>query len=301
MPLDFHLGNITLTEFGVGRDGDDDWLLARVPVDGDVQGALQEMAVSTWDAMQNDSDDPAHYQPSEKHASTEYLRLARASDLEVNIRRLYDAENLPPDTTALDDPADIACYFARFFDGQDRRLLAVRRAKQFKGVLKSRLMRVSDDTLSIIDDTVFKLDSDFDLLIDAEHTHIWRPASFEFLGQMKRAVLDAVPTNVTAIQHEVPFVDFTNVQAFASTHTRTASCLASIRTQHLAGMQLRPLMALCDRAGIPIEEAAGMIRVPTPHVMDFLEVLDRRRYDVELVPGTRERFRATSRRRLPGT
>jgi hypothetical protein len=34
--------------------------------------------------------------------------------------------------------------------------------------------------------------------------------------------------------------------------------------------------------------------------MDFLEVLDRRRYQLELVKGTPERFRASSRKKIDG-
>ena len=301
MPLEFNLGNIAVTEFGVGRDGDDGWLLARVPVDDAVQVALRDMAVATWNAMQDDTDDPAPYQPSEKHASNEYLRLVRGNNLEMAMRQIYDAENLPPDTAALQEPAEIVCYFARFLDTHNRRLIALRRASQFKGILKSRLVRVDDDSLSIVHDPIFKLDNDFDVLIDAEHTHIWRPAAFEFLGGLKQAVLDAVPENVAAIRHDVTFVDFTSIQTFAATHSRAARYLASIRTQALAGMEPQRLMALCDRAEVPFEHVAGMVRVAAPHVMDFLEVLDRRRYDLELVPGTRERFRATSRLKLAGT
>lgn len=301
MPLEFNLGNIAVTEFGVGRDGDDGWLLARVPVDDAVQVALRDMAVATWNAMQDDTDGPAPYQPSEKHASNEYLRLVRGNNLEMAMRQIYDAENLPPDTAALQEPAGIVYYFARFLDTHNRRLIALRRASQFKGILKSRLLRVDDDSLSIVDDTIFKLDNDFDVLIDAEYTHIWRPAAFEFLGGLKQAVLDAVPENVAAIRHDVTFVDFTSIQTFASTHSRAARYLASIRTQTLAGMEPQRLMALCDGAGVPFEHVAGTVRVGEPHVMDFLEVLDRRRYDVELVPGTRERFRATGRRKLTGT
>ena len=300
MPLEFDLGNIVVTEFGVGRDGDEGWLLASVPIDDAVQVALGDMAASTWNAMEGDTDDPDHYQPSEKHASTEYLRLTRGSDLETATRQIFDAENLPPDATALQEPAEIVYYFARLLDVHERRLIGLKRAGQFKGILKSRLLRVIDDSLRIVDDTIFKLDNDFDVLVDAEHTHIWRPAAFEFLGDLKQAILDAVPENIAAIGDSVGFVDYAGIQAFASTHSRAARYLASIRSQPLVGMEPQALMALCDRARVQYEQVAGQIVVGEAHVMGFLEVLDRRRYDIELVPGTRERFRATSRRKLTG-
>ena len=76
MKLEFDLGNVTVTEFGVGRDDGDGQTFVAVPVDADVQGALREMVQATWDAMQRDEDGPAKYEPSEKHGSTEYLYSA---------------------------------------------------------------------------------------------------------------------------------------------------------------------------------------------------------------------------------
>ena len=137
MPLDFDIENITVTEFGVGREGEDGWLFTMVPVDGGVQVALKEMAFSTWNAMRENTDDPPEYQPSEKHGATEHLSVAGGNDLEMTMRELYNADNLPPDATALNEPADIICYFARFVDNRERHLIALRRATQFKGVLKT--------------------------------------------------------------------------------------------------------------------------------------------------------------------
>ena len=298
MPLEFDIKHITVTEFGVGREGEDGWLFTMVPVDGSVQVALKEMAFATWTAMHENTDDPPEYQPSEKHGATEHLSVVEGNELEMTMRELYNADNLPPDATALNEPADIICYFARFVDNRERHLIALRRATQFKGVLKNHLVRFLDDSLRIVEDRIFKLDSTFDLLIDSKRTHIWRPASFEFLGGLKQVILNSVPTNVAVIQQEVAFVDFHGIQRFASTHSRAARYLASIRTQDLAGIERRALLNLCGSTGVQLEEVAGMIRVADPHVIGFLEVLDRRRYEVELVPGTRERFRAASRNKL---
>ena len=298
MPLAFNIENITVMEFGVGREGDNDWIVAMVPVDASVQAALQEMARATWDAIRWNEDDPAQYQPSEKHGSTEYLLLARGSDLEMDVRKLYDAHNLQIDATALNEPKGILFYFARFVDDQNRRLTALRRASQFKGVLKSRLLRVVDDSLRIVEDEIFKLDSDFDLLVDSEHTHIWRPSAFEFVSGLKQAILDAVPTNVDVIRQDMTYVDFENVGRYASTRSRAARYLTSIRTQDLAGIERQALIDLCESTGVQLENVDGMVRVADPHVMGFLEVLDRRRYQVKLVPDAHERFRATSRREI---
>ncbi len=300
MPLDFDTKNIAVTEFGVGRDADKGWEFAVVPVDRGVQEALQDMARTTWETMQ-EKGDPTPYQPSEKHGSTEYICVERNNELEATYRRLHDAENLSTDSTALNDADGVLCYFARFTDGQQKRLTAVRRAGYFKGILKSRLVRLISDSLRIVDDDIFKLDSDFDILVDSMQTHVWRPSAFEFIGGLRQAVLDAVPTNVESIRQDVPFVDFEGIRAYASRRPRAARYLASIRSQSLAGIERQRLLELCETASVPVEEVNGVVRLEDRHIMGFLEVLDRRRYKVELVPGTRERFRAASRQRIQGS
>ncbi|MGH9894946.1 MAG: Kiwa anti-phage protein KwaB-like domain-containing protein, partial [bacterium] len=72
MKLDFDIGNVTVTEFGVGRDDGNGQTFVALPVDAHVQNALGEMVQATWDAMQKDEDGAAKYEPSEKHGATEY-------------------------------------------------------------------------------------------------------------------------------------------------------------------------------------------------------------------------------------
>ena len=242
----------------------------------------------------------AEYDPADKHANTEYLVVPVGGALDAAIRELHDAENLPFDDAPLSDPAAISCYFARFTDDQGRRLTAIRRAAQFKGVLKSKLIRISDDTLRIVEDNVFKLDTDFDLLLDSAFTHIWRPSAFEFLGGLKQSILDAVPNNVDAIAPDLDFVDLSSVKEYAKSRPRAARYLASIHSQELQGIDRQALEALCYSTGVRIQHVNGKIEVESGDEMGFLEVLDRRRYHLELVPNQTERFRAPSRIRIDG-
>ena len=80
MKIDFDFDKVKTAEFGVGRDTDGDSSFVLIPVDGDVQGALREMAVATKDAMYGLADKPTLYSPSEKHSSLEYLVLPRTDD-----------------------------------------------------------------------------------------------------------------------------------------------------------------------------------------------------------------------------
>lgn len=301
MKLEFDLDQVMVVEFGVGRDSGKEQSFVAVPVDEDVQTALREMVRATWNAMRKEEDGPVKYEPSEKHAATEYLILPLEDDLAASVRELHDAANLGIQPAALTDPADVFCYFARLTDQKKRRVTALRRATQFKGVLKSRnrLVRMIDDTLKIIEDTVFKLDNDFDFLIDAMNVHILRPSGFEFAGNLQQAILDAVPENIKAIRKDIAFVEFDSIEDYAGKHPRAARYLSSIRGQkETKSVDKTLLKELCKQTGVEVAEFKGKVSIAVGHEMGFLEVLDRRRYEVSLVMEKPERYRAASRRQI---
>jgi hypothetical protein len=301
MKLDFDLGNVTVTEFGVGRDDGNGQTFVTVPVDADVQAALHEMVQATWVAMQKDEDGPAKYEPSEKHGSTEYLYLPLGDVMASSVRELHEAMNLDIESNVLADPSDVFCYFARLTDSKKRHLTALRRATQFKGVLKNRLLRFVSDSLKLIEDRVFKLDSDFDLLVDSANVQILRPSGFEFAGKLQQAIVDAVPGNVEALRKDLKFMEFAGIEGYAAKHPRAARYLASIRAQkETKDIDKAALKKLCKQTGVEVSESKGKVTVATGHEMGFLEVLDRRRYGVSLVKEKPERYRAASRRKIDG-
>ncbi|WP_305803509.1 Kiwa anti-phage protein KwaB-like domain-containing protein [Thiolapillus sp.] len=294
--MKFDLDDVIVTEFGVGIDDGNEQTFVVVPVDAEVQTALHEMVQATWDVMQRDDTGPTRYQPSEKHGSIEYLYLPIGNDLAKGVRELHDATNL--NIAVPGDPSNIFCYFTRLTDNKKRRLTALRRASQFKGVLKKRLIRVLDDTLKIIEDTVFKLDNDFDLLVDSANVHILRPSGFEFAGKLQEAILNAVPENMKSIQKDLPFVDLDGIEKYASKRPRAARYLASIRAQEeTKNIDKAALKRLCECTGVDVNESKGKITVLEGHEMGFLEVLDRRRYEVSLVKDKPEHYLAGSRRK----
>lgn len=301
MKLDFDLEDVVHTEFGVGIDVDTRQEFILIPVDASVQKALIEMAQVTWATMQKDDDGPKMYEPSEKHESIEYLYLPLDSSLAASVRQLHEAANLLMNSYALCDPAAVFCYFARLIDKDNRQLTALKRATQFKGILKSRLLRIVTDSLRLIEDRVFKLDTDFDLFIDSTNVYILRPSGFEFAGKLQRAILEAVPDNIAVIGNDLPFVDFNKIQTYALGRIRAARYLASIRgqawTKNIDQIELKNF---CKRTGVEVTETNGKISVVSGHEMGFLEILDRRRYEIELVKDQPERFKAASRRKLNG-
>lgn len=301
MNLEFDLNNVTLVEFGVGRDDGNGEAFVVVPVDAKVQTALREMTQATWQAMQQDKGGPTKYEPSDKHGSVEYLYLPLVDDMAAGVRDLHQAVNLPLDAAALTLPAEVFCYFVRLTDKQKRKLTALRRATQFKGIVKNkgRLIRLLDDTLQIVEDTLFKLDSDFDLIIDAKNVHILRPSGFEFAGKLQQAILDAVPGNVAAIKEELTFIEFDGIEKYAAKHPRAARYLASIRGQkEMKDIDKAALKKLCKSTGVEVSESKGKVIISDGHELAFLQVLDRRRYQLELVKGKPEKFVAASRKSI---
>ncbi len=333
MELNFNIETVTYTEFGVGRDLVGTQKFSSVPVGDKAQSSLAEMASDTWQAMQRSvegsptqtkfketiledtssfvvsSDQlsmqmklkggPTLYEPSEKYAGTEYLYVPIDDDKVVQLRDFHTARNLDPDNDVFDDTGSIFCYFARFLDDHDRRLTAIRRATTMKGALKKKTLSWNAGILELVEPKLFVLDSDFDILIDSVAVHIWRSSSFESVGKLQNEILGAVSANIAAIQQDIDFMDFGPIQLYAGSHVTAARYLASIRTQTAEGpISKGALMQLCAVTGVMVEEQDGKIVVAPNHYMGFLEVLDRRRYGIELIEGKTEPFRATSRQRI---
>jgi hypothetical protein len=129
--------------------------------------------------------------------------------------------------------------------------------------------------------------------------HILRPSAFEFAGRLQEAVLKAVPQNAKSIQRDLPFVDFSGIGTYAMKHPRAARYLASIRTEKSTrDIDRQALKRCCVDAGVELKTVKNKLVVQAGHEIDFLEVLDRRRYTLELVRGSPERFKAGSRTKL---
>ena len=186
----------------------------------------------------------------------------------------------------------------RITDHKENRLTGLRQATYFKGVQNKNFLRFDDDTLKLVEDRVFKLDNDFDVLIDSDHLHIWRPKAFEVMNEMKQAILDATQLHVDALQQEVPHVNFGAIGIYASSRPRAARYLASIRKQNIKDIDSNLLRDLCDRTGVEYDEVDGKMNIGDKHIMGFLEILDRRRYGIELIQDSPEFYKAASRQKL---
>ena len=296
MTIDIDLHDIAITEFGIGRKNPT--MFYAVAVDGSVHSMLRDMIQRTVALMERSVERGTYYQASEKYESKEYCYL----DVEDPLGQLFldvaTASNLTIDSEFPNDLDTVTCYFARLTDHQGRRLTGFRRAAQFKVLRKRTILRWMDDSLRSVDDTMFKLDADFDLLIDSKKLHVLRPRGLETMGLLKESILAAVEDNVARIGSQMPGVDFGSVATYAGTRIRAARYIASIRREDLEQIDMDALVQQCTETGVALETVNGKVAIPERDVMGFLEVLDRRRFGVELVQGSQEVYRASSRRKV---
>jgi hypothetical protein len=295
LPFTFDLAAVNLIEFGVGREAANGVEFVAIPTDDDIQSALQDMASQTVEALSKH--DEVAFAPSEKYDSVENVVTATNGEYAGVLADLHRAEMLPMLATALNDPEPIFCYFSRLSRADGTRLTCVRRATQFKGILKSRLIQVITDALKIVEERTFKLDNDYDLLIDDDNIHILRASGFVVLSGIEAVVLAAVPQNIARLQANLPFVDFTLISNYAASHSRAAKVLASICSEGEAkDVSKERLIAACQECGAEVQIVVDQVRPQVGHELNFLYVLDRRLFRVQLVEGKIERYQAGSRR-----
>lgn len=300
------LANIRTTEFGVCLYGDNEDTNVLVPVDAGVQQALREMIHETANSIGCFAADAdvQRYEPAEKYSATESLKYPIDEELEASVPvQLFRAENLPTSETAIADPTAIGFYFARVRDGQNRQLVAIKRAGQFKGVLKARgrLIRWLDDTMKVVDDDVFKLDPDFDYLVTDDEIYILRPSAFEFTVDLEATILAKARENTESLHDTITFIDFAGMADYVGKHKRAARLVAALKKrQDLAQVDRRLFTKACKATGVTLERRNGRLLPVSGHEHEFLMLLDRRLYAMMLIEDTPETYEARNRRRVNG-
>lgn len=298
MPFNFQ--TIQAVEFGVCLDTDEGESYRLMPCDAEVQEVLKDMLAATWGAIFDADGELQEFSPAEKYAATERLWVGLPSDLVTKHRDVYEAENLATDTHALDNVNQVVSYFGIFRDADGNKLMAVRRATQFKGVLQKKLIRFSDDALRIIEDHVFKLDTDFDFFICDGKIYIWRPSGFVFTSEMDDQMAACAMGNVDRIAEDITCVDFTELKEFVSKHKLAMRLVAAIKSRNdLTAISKKRLNAECKDSGIKVTQKNGKLTPSEGSEMGFLMMLDRRRYTVTLIEKKPETYEAPSRHVAP--
>jgi hypothetical protein len=301
--MNFDIQNVKLiTLYGFFDDGQ----LQRhvqVPVAPDVCAELHVMLHKTISSLglPQSAVNLAQFDPSEKYGAAEALKLPLATPYVQDLQAIINLRNLPSDINALNDVADLQYYYAIFQDQAGRLLYAFRRASQFKGVTKSVLAIVTGGALSLIQQRVFRLDIDFDYIVDCASSFIYilKPSGFEFTTNVHGQILLAAAANGQAIGAAIGFIDMTGLINYATSHPKSARLMAAIKSRNdLHQIDRTLLVQACTENGIAINNpATGSLAPATGSEYDFLCILDRRAYTATLVPNVPENYIAASRAR----
>lgn len=297
----FNFNHVSSVEFCVNVEEDGEFENYQIPADASVQDALRQMLEETrafFDEAE-EAGELGNFELSEKYAAREPL-IADIDDEAMEFpRTLFAEEGWESNPDALHHPGEIPFYFGVFLDNHDRKLVAVRRATQFKGVLKSKLIRWFDDTLQLIENDVFRLDHEFDILITSAHVHILHPKSFEFIADIEQLIADKAHEKALSLGQQIKFARFEEIAQFCRTKKRAARLVASLSARDdLGEIKRSKFIAAAEESGVEIENVGTKIRPVHGSEYGFLELLDDRRYTTNIKTGAKARYLASSRKRL---
>jgi len=295
---EFGFDTIQSIEFCVSLKEGDEHVSYLVPADERVQEALGTMLFRT--AQQFDNPDEgvlAAFEISEKYAPREPLIADLTDEAMAEIAALYADEGWPINAQALREPGRISYYFAVFRDERARKLVAVRQATQFKGIVKSHLIRLIDDSLTMVGDNVFKLDNEFDFLITQQSIYILHPIGFERIAEIEEFVSEKAQQKALDLGNQIRFADFRSIATFVAGHKRAARLVAALASRGgLNRIKRSKFIALAGTTAVRLENVGQKIRPAAGAEMAFLELLDDRRYTTAIRTGGPEAFVASSRR-----
>ena len=299
--MNFDAQNITLvTLYGFFEDAQSqNSRHVQIPVAAQVQNELNVMLQETINrlGLPDSAATMALFDPAEKYSSEEQLKLPLNTPYLQEFASVIGLTNLPSDINALNSIGELEYYYAIFTDRQNRTLRAFRRASQFKGIRKSKLIWINGGVLEMMTSPVFRLDLDFDYFVLDQDIYILRPSGFEFTANVGGQILQAAAANAQSISAAMAYLNVASISTYASSHKRSARLLAAIKGRndlHLIDRAL--LVQACQNYGVAVENAnQGQLAPDVGHEYDFLCILDRRAYIALLIPDQSEKYEAASR------
>ncbi len=283
-------------EFGIFLQEGEENFPFLIPADYALKEIFSEMLTQTMSDWIDCGESSKLYDPSENYASNERLEIALSHDLASVIKAFYDLDNITTDTSKIRYIAKLFFYFCIFRRRDGTKLIAIKKAVQFKGLAKQKMARFLNDSLQYVEDTFFKIDKEFDFIITSDKVLILHPKSFESFANLDEIILQKATENTARIGETLSFIDVSRIEEYTKTHKRAARLIASIiYRSDLINTSEELFRAHCERCGVEIEMINGKISPAERNEIGFLNVLDRRRYAIQLVEGVVEKYEAPSR------
>lgn len=297
---EFDFQNIAAVNFGISLRSNGDMYF--IPTDGATKEALKGTLRTTRNIFDGLPDDWELHDISEDYGSRRRIYAPRGSEFMVELSAVYDAGALDDLTNIHDHAHDVDFYFAEFWDNQQRRAVGIRKATKLKGTLnaRNRLVRLVDDTLVLIQDDVLHLDTEFDVIVTNANVFILNARQAEQVAKIVEHVAETATAKVQAIHNAIPFLDLTRVAEKIGKHPRMARHAASIASNpNLANFQRAQIEALAAQHGIRFKELdSGRLQCRVTDEAKLLELLDARRYHLDLQGNGGDPYRATARQRV---
>lgn len=299
---DFNHDDIHHCEFFVCLGKDESESHFQVPIDMSVQDALKEMFATTLHRINSTREENGfeQYSPAQKYGAKDAVYCEIGSEFAAVPKTLLEQSDIDETSNALSDLRNVSYYYVIAVDGNGKRMLGARRASQFKGVLKAKLIRWGvDNTLKLVDETTFRLDSEFDYIVFDEMLWALHPSGLEFTAKLTDAVKAAAPASASEVMSRIDFLELGKLGEYASKHPRAARYLAAVRARtdlELISQEL--LVSYCEDNGVSFSVEEGKMVPDEGNEILFLEVLDRRIFTAELIPHQKERYEAPNRRNV---
>ena len=288
-------------EFGICTIIEGQQTVVRIPIDDSVRAMLYDMHMEFYNTYFGIEGDPEQYQPSEKYSNTEKLFIPLNNENLASLRELYNQNNIPIANVALGEIASsISYYFAIFRHQNGSKQICVKRPNTFKGLLRKKLIQFIDDTLQVLPDNVFKLDNDFDFIIYENNIDIIHPVGFNFIANIEEEILRCAADSTRQLSVRIQFINFNYLADFVGHSKTAAKLIASIKSRDdLERTSQQKLLEKCTRIGVIVREENGQILPDEAHIVRFLEILDRRGYDFDILDDDiLEIYVAASRKRV---
>ena len=284
MKFDFDFNNIQHQELIVALD--EPSIHYQLMVDKSVQECLAGML---WDSVSR-FDDVSYseiptYEFAEKYASVELVRAPLSSDDYSKIKDLFEKSGVDQNNQALAEIDRLNFYFYKVIDSLGRKLVAVKRATQFKGLATAhgRLVSWARDDLTIMNTPVFRLDRDFDLIITSTEVFALRPNVLAYVAEVDEKATSAASDRLNRIGEAISFLHIDKLKAYIETHKRGAHLVSSIASRDdLPKFNKDKLVTACQEQGIQIEIIGDQLGPRQGAEMALLELLDSRRYVTSL-------------------
>lgn len=137
MKFDFDFTNIKYQELIVALE--DPFSYSQLMVDASVQTCLTRMledTVSRFDEITYN--EIPRYEFAEKYSTEELVRASLALDEFANLKNIFEMVGVEQNSNPLDEINRVSYYLYRVIDSNNKKLVAIRKAQQFKGLASAR-------------------------------------------------------------------------------------------------------------------------------------------------------------------